>query len=254
MGSGTTLLALLLGQRFESAGVVTESARQISRGSALYMPRTDSYPSVAALMDGLRVSNEWDEATARSDLVALYRSRAFRDSPWIVDKGPNANLVRATFLKRLFPQGRFAMIFRDPVANVEGIRRKWTLFGRSPLAEAIDFYRFIHESFLDQCDAFGDDCRIIDYDDMVTRDADYLAGLGDWLGLGASSSALPMRDRPNVRGRGVRAVKGKQIAVVKGASGEAYDRLEPKEVAEIQAGTAELMERLRGRVWSPPPI
>jgi hypothetical protein len=251
MGSGTTLLALLLGQRLETAGVVTESARQISRSSFLHMPRTDSYASVAALTRALDVSASWDVTAARSDLSRLYRRRAFRSSEWIVDKGPNANLVRARQLKEAFPDSRFVAIFRDPVANVEGIRRKWSLFAESSLEEAIEFYRTIHEAFLEAIEEFSDDCLLIDYDEMVRRDAEYIRGLSSWLDIGAPTSSLPMRDRPNVKGRGVRAVSGKTISVVQGASGEAYARLSSTEVEAIQMGLSDLMSRLGELAWRP---
>ena len=48
-----------------------------------------------------------------------------------------------------FPDARFLLVVRDPVANVEGFRRKWPTFGRAPLSDSIGFYRRTHERFLE---------------------------------------------------------------------------------------------------------
>ncbi|MCI0422338.1 MAG: hypothetical protein L0312_24470, partial [Acidobacteria bacterium] len=56
---------------------------------------------------------EWSVERGRADLLRMYRSHASGTSPFAVDKGPNTNLVRAGFLARCFPDGRFVVVFRS---------------------------------------------------------------------------------------------------------------------------------------------
>ena len=126
IGSGTSLLAISLAQRFQVAGIATESARQIDPGSILWVDRVYRYPTIRAYTDVLHPRPDWTPARVREDLLALYRAKAEHDSAEaFVDKGPNVNLVRARLLLEAFPSAHFLLIFRDPVANVEGFRRKW---------------------------------------------------------------------------------------------------------------------------------
>ncbi|MGH0033767.1 MAG: sulfotransferase family protein [Myxococcota bacterium] len=251
MGSGTTLLAFLLGQRLDTAGVVAESARHISRRSCLHVDRTDSFASIADFERAIQASPDWSLEAARADLQRLYRSRAVRSSDVIVDKGPNTNLTRASFLKQAFPDARFVLIYRDPVANIEGFRRKWKLFGRSPLDEAIGFYRRIHESFLQAAERFPADVRVVDYAQLVAHDAAILEGLGQWARVGPASESLALPDRENRAGRGARNVVGGEVRVVSGADRSSYERLAEAEISAIRDGLADLAQRLSERAWRP---
>ncbi len=251
MGSGTTLLAFLLGQRLDAAGVVAESARHISRRSFLYVPRTDGFASIPEFETALQADPDWSPAIVNRDLQRLYRSRAVRDSHVIIDKGPNTNLTRASLLERSFPDSRFVMIYRDPVANIEGFRRKWRLFGRSSLDEAIGFYRHIHEAFLRAAEDFAESVRVVNYRDLVQHDAEILEWLGDWAGLTVASEPLELPNRGSRRGRGARNIENGRIKVVSGADRESYGRLTEPEISRIQDELSDLMERLDARAWTP---
>lgn len=218
MGSGTTLLAMLLGQRFDSAGVVTESARQIAKRSFLYVPRLRHFASVPEYQAALAPHDGWSTEQGRADLQDLYRAYAEREGELIFDKGPNANLVRIGFLLRCFPDARCLLIHRDPAVNIEGFRRKWPTFGNAPLDECIAFYDFIHRRFLDDTRDARDRVLGIRYESLVEDDAAVLGAIGDWLSLAPAKSALRMEERANVSGRGLRNVQGGEIRVVRDAN------------------------------------
>ena len=234
MGSGTTLLAFSLGQRFEFACVIAESAHQVSKRSFLHNPGVDAFPSVRAYEEAIRPRAEWSAAQARDDLLRLYRSHARGPSDRALDKGPNTSLVRAGLLAKAFPEARFAMVFRDPVANVEGFRRKWRTFGDDVLDECVRFYAAIHESFLEQAAAFPERVMWVEYETLV-RDYDAMLGeLARRLELEPAHARRRLAQRTNVPGQGIRNVAHGRIGVVLDANERAYGNLSEPEIARIR--------------------
>jgi hypothetical protein len=251
MGSGTTLLAFSLGQRFDVACVVPESAHQVDRGSFLHVAGVDDFPSVGAYEAAIQPRPGWSPAAGRADLLALYRGFASGPSDRPVDKGPNTNLVRAAFLAECFPEGHFLCVFRDPVANVEGFRRKWRTFGRDPLEESIRFYAAIHERFLAESPAFGDRVTWIEYERLVERPDALLDLLAARLGLAPARRPRRLPRRGNVPGQGIRNVARSRIGVVRDANDEALARLAPAEAARIRAALEPLCLRMRALALAP---
>lgn len=250
MGSGTTLLALALGQRFDVAGVITESARQISRRSPLWVDATEAFPSIRAYQD---VIDEVDgtPAALREDLLGLYRSRAAYSGAVILDKGPNTNLVRADLLAQLFPSAPFVLIFRDPVSNIEGFRRKWSSFERDSLEESIRFYAEIHTGFLDLAEARGLRLHVVEYESLVQDLEPTLDCIGAKLGLARATGLRPLDDRPDVGVRGIRRVRGSSIHVEQGATTKSTASLEHAQVELIRHRLGDLHTRLREAAGSP---
>lgn len=253
MGSGTTLLAFSLGQRFAFACVIAESAHQVSRRSFLHAAGVDAYPSVRAYGEAIRPRGDWSAARAREDLLRLYRSHARGPSDRVLDKGPNAGLVRASLLARAFPEGRFAVVFRDPVANVEGFRRKWGPFRDAPLAECIRFYAALHESFLEQTTDLADRVLWVEYETLVGDHGGVLGELGRRLELEPAGRPRRLASRANVPGQGIRNVARGRIGVVTDANERAYHQLPESEIAEIREALAPLHAELRARSIAPLP-
>ncbi len=252
MGSGTSLLALSLGQGFETACVIYESARWISPRSFLHTPNlAAAYPDVAHYIEALGDQRSWSIDEGRRDLLALYRSRATGRGPVVIDKGPNSNLVRAAFLRRCFPGARFVLIFREPVANIEGYRRKWPMFGNDRLDACIDFHEWIHEEFLRQVQPFAGDVATVEYDAFVEQPDEHLARLGGWLGLVRAGHGRRLKSVPNVEGQGIRNVSGRQIGVVKDATARAQARMPAGESERVRERLALLYARLRARTAHP---
>ncbi|MCZ6714806.1 MAG: sulfotransferase [Deltaproteobacteria bacterium] len=247
MGSGTSLLAVALGQRFDVAGVVYESARLAAKSSFLYVPTMAAFASIAEYEARVRSDASWEIEIGRRDLLALYRAYGSGTGEWIVDKGPNTSLLRAGFLARCFPDARFVLIFRDPVANVEGFRRKWPTFGReSPEANA-HFWMEAHEQFLRETEPLRERVRVIDYNALATRYDQVLDALGRDLGLAVSTRPGSLRTRPNIEGYGIRNVARSRIGVVQDADRRAIERVDPAEAEAIRALTGPLTDRLRAR-------
>ncbi|MEE2672738.1 MAG: sulfotransferase [Myxococcota bacterium] len=247
IGSGTSLLAASLGQRFAVAGVALESARAVSPSSCLWVDRLMSFDSIRAYEDALVPQANWSVAQAREDLLDLYRSSAVGDSSaeFFVDKGPNTNLVRASFLARAFPDAHFVLIFRDPVVNIEGFRRKWRTFGDDRFDESLRFWAAIHERFLEQAESFPDRCISLEYEARVEPYEEVRAARALRLGVEPSARQRPVAARDVGHGRGLRGVEGGRIKVVGDASARAYARLEEREIDRIRERLGPLHERLR---------
>lgn len=249
MGSGTTLVAFELGQRFEVAGVIEESALQVSRGSFLRAGLVADFDSVAAYADRLLPDPSWSREAAVDALQALYRSYASpASSATMIDKGPNANLVRAGFLARAFPEAFFVLVFRDPVVTIEGFRRKWPLFAREPLESSISFLERIHESFLADSTAFAERVVAVSYEGLVADREGTMASLGARLGLRPAGSNRMLSERPNVPGQGIRNVEGNAIHLVQDANAKAYSRMADEDVQKIQERLGPLHARMEKMV------
>ena len=247
IGSGTSLLAASLGQRFAVAGVALESARDVSRSSCLWVDRVASFDSIRRYEEGLAPGSDWSLARAREDLLGLYRSRASGDpeSEIFVDKGPNTNLVRARFLADAFPNAHFVLIFRDPAANIEGFRRKWLTFANDRFEESIRFWGAIHESFLEQAESFPERWVAVEYEALVERYDEVLAGLAARLGIEESAERRAIAARDVGHGRGLRGVEQGRIRVVRDANASAYATLEEADIARVREALGPLHARLR---------
>jgi hypothetical protein len=251
MGSGTTLLAFSLGQRFDVSCTIAESSHQVASDSFLHAPGVDEYPSIRDYEEAMLPKASWSVAEGRRHLLDLYRGYARGLGDRAIDKGPNTNLVRAAFLAECFPDAQFVGVFRDPVANVEGLRRKWPSFRREPLEESVRFYRSIHERFLREAEGLRDRLVMVEYEDLVERYEEVLAWLGRRLGLAASTAPRRLPTRGNVEGRGIRNVTGGRIGVVSDANASAYARLSEDEAAAIRRELEPLHRVLQAWAESP---
>jgi hypothetical protein len=234
MGSGTTLMAFSLGQRFECAAIIAESGLQIDAASFLHMPPPESFASVGAYLEAMEADPGWSAERGREDLLQLYRSYASGGADVVIDKGPNANLIRAPFLLECFPAARFVLVFRDPVATIEGFRRKWPLFGRASLDEAIDFAAALHERFMRDATGFPDRVRFVSYETLTSRYDEVLEEVGRWADLETAKRLRHLETRADVEGRGIRNVRRGRVEVAPDANRKAYERMSDAEVARIR--------------------
>jgi Sulfotransferase family len=244
-GSGTSLLAVALGQRFQCAGLVYECDAQISRRSFLHVPALSTFRTVADYQRFIEPRDDWSVEEGRRDVLDMLRAYAADEGDGVVAKGPDIHLLRAEFLHRCFPDASFAVIFRDPVANVEGLRRKWSTFGDDRLDETIRFYREIHEHFLRAAERFPERVCFVEYERLVERAEATLDELGARLGLAPARRLRRLPLIPNVEGKGVRNVQGQRIGMVADANDRSRARLEPRAAQAIEAALGPLHERLR---------
>lgn len=248
IGSGTSLLAATLAQRLAVAGVALESAREVDRRSCLWIDRVHSFSSVRSYEQQLQPRPDWSSERAREDLLELYRSRALDpDRRPFVDKGPNTNLVRAAFLESAFPGSPFVLIFRDPVANVEGFRRKWLTFRNDTLEESVRFWAAVHERFLEVSAPFADRVVTVEYEALVADYEGSIERLSRTLGVPAVERPRPVEARAEGRGRGLRGVASGRIRVLRDANERSYETLEADEIERIRELLTPVHARLRER-------
>lgn len=243
-GSGTSVLAVTLAQHFDCAGVIYESAHQVSETSFL-RGSIDDYASVGSYLEGIAPGPDWSEASARKHLLEMYRSYASGPSAWVVDKGPNVHLVRAGFLARCFPDAVFLLIFRNPVSNIEGFRRKWRIFREAPLSESVRFYAETHEAFLGAAEGLTGRVLALDYDEFVEDPEAWLERIGAHLGLAPARRRLRVPSYPNVEGMGLRNVWRSRVGIVRDATRRSVDRLDADAAARIREALDPLHRRLR---------
>lgn len=244
-GSGTSVLSVALGQHFDVAGVVYESNSQVSRESFLFVPAVEDFGSVAAYQDHMTPRDSWSPEQGRRDLLDMYRAYSSGRSEFVIDKGPDINLLRAGFLKCCFPDSLFVTIFRDPVANIEGLRRKWTTFNEDTLEAGIRFYAAIHEAFLQAAESFPESAILVPYQEFTADPNGTMEAIGARFGLARSKRPRRLQSRSNVEGKGIRNVRYNRVHVVTDADQRARDRMDPADVKQIEAALDPLFERLR---------
>jgi acetyl esterase/lipase len=244
-GGGTSLLALSLGQAFDCAGVLYESTMQVPESSVLHIPHLNTFGSVAEYARSIAPTAAWSVESAREDLLHCYRSYTSGPSDVVIDKGPDANLLRVAFLARCFPRGAFVGIFRDPTANVEGFRRKWKVFREDALEASIRFYAQLFEAFLREAEAMPERAVLVEYERLVEAPEATLAAVGARLRLEPARQRRRLWTSPNVEGMGIRNVQNSEIGYVRDANERARARLAPAELAALDAALGPLRERLR---------
>lgn len=233
-GGGTTVLAMLLRQKVLTAGLAAESALQLSSRSPMKIQPIRNYQSISDYRKAIDVPPNYTLMEARDDLLTMYRAHTRHAVSNIIDKGPNVNLVRAGFLHKCFPDSLFILLMRDPVACIEGMRRKWPLFGNAPMDDVIDFYEDIHTRFLEDLEISKINAVYVNYNELV-EDSDLIlkniCNAGN-LQLGINESYY--EERPNRQGQGVRNISNGKVNIVKNADQKAYERLNDNEINTIK--------------------
>jgi len=249
MGSGTTLVTRLIDQHFHINGVANETALQIPRGSPLHIRASHHYPTLAHMSRALFLPEDVDPITIRVDLLDYYRRIQRMKGPdadelVIVDKAPNAHLVRTPGLRAAFPRSKFLFIYRNPISAVEGLRRKWSVCAEAPFEHVARFWVLLHETFERDTGFFRDDVIPVPYE-AFTEDPDrVLACLEAEVPLRRRDNLRTLGNRPDKEGFGLRNVSGGEIKVVKGVSQSARDRLEKRYLELVEEIAVPVYERL----------
>lgn len=264
MGSGTTLITRLIDQHFHVNGVANETALQIPRRSPLSIRGSHNYRSLEQMSRALFVRGDVDPITIRVDLLDYYRRiqrRSGEDAKEVVvvDKAPNAHLVRTPALRAAFPRCKFVFIYRDPVSAVEGLRRKWTVCAEAPFEHVARFWVLLHETFERDTAFFRDDVIPVPYEVLTEDPQSVLAALEAAVPLRRREALRTMGNKANREGFGLRNVSGGKIEVVKGVSRSARDRLEPRSLELVEEIAVPVFERLSRNfqlpgVSDPPPV
>jgi hypothetical protein len=244
MGSGTSLVSVVMASNLPVAGLVKEGTSEIARRSGLWLRPADSYDSIERYLADLKEQPGWQVSPERERMQALYRGRATRPDEPIVDKGPAAHMLRARFLNQCFPRAPFVIVVRDPVASIEGLRRKWKLFGRASLRECLEFYCRLHEESLSLFEEIGISPIVVDFDSFTNDEHMALGRLASRLKMSPVSRTVTIESRPNVPGKGVRNVTAGRVTVMSGTSRASYQRMSHDEIDEIHQATMSTYQRM----------
>jgi hypothetical protein len=114
---------------------------------------------------------------ARERLLAAWAPHWDLSRPVLVEKSP-PNMIRMRFLQALFPEARFIVVTRHPIA-VAYATRKWT---RTSIASLIEHWVRAHELVLADAGAV-DRLAIVRYEDLVADPGGELARLFRFIGL-----------------------------------------------------------------------
>lgn len=216
-GSGTSLLSLLLDERYAIAGVADESALGVPRRSSpLAIWGMDRYPSIDAYVEALQIPPGTDVARIERDLRTFHHARnPEARGGFVVDKAPNAHLARAGWLRAAFPDAWFLLLVRHPLDAIEGLVRKWKLFRQAGIGQACKFWTTMHNSFMDDSDQFRDRVILVTYESLVSSTDEALERI-------AERPGIPLRPEPKVRGSkgnrpgfGIRNIVDGKIKIVR---------------------------------------
>lgn len=140
---------------------------------------TESSPLVA---DGAR-ARLWRSWSPHWDL----------DKPVLLEKSP-PNLVQARFLQALFPDARFLMMVRHPIA-VSYATKKWS---RSSMGTLLRHWVAAHEVLLSDLPLLKR-IRIVRYEDLVADPSGVMAQVFDFLGVEDHGAPPAVRAGLNAR-------------------------------------------------------
>lgn len=235
-GGGTTLLSSLIDQRYAISVNERESALGLPEHSELSFNPASSYDSIENYLSDMLVDVNIADEKVREELIALYQKKPIypKASNWVLDKAPNTHLRRATILNRVFPEAKFVLVVRDPVANIEGWRRKWPLFAETSFSELCDAWELLFREFLRDTRDFSDQVYIVSFENLISNTDEFMERISKFLGLRRREAVNEYQDISNNPGKGLRNVDGGMIKIDKTSNQQAYDRLNESEITMIK--------------------
>ncbi len=128
---------------------------------------------------------------SRERLLDAWRPFWDMSKDLLVEKSP-PNLLMTRFLQRLFPEARFIMVVRHPIA-VSLSTRKWA--NRTSLSSLMDNWLQAHETFLGDV-PLVDRLLITEYEKLIAQPDHAFAEMSDFLEL--DSPIVPVGIRPDL--------------------------------------------------------
>jgi hypothetical protein len=248
-GSGTSLLGAMLDQQYEVAGYARESVRNVPPSSLLFVRATYEYSSLNDYLAALRFPSNLRIDALREECYKLFRRnvRHPKRNSFLLDKAPNAHLLRSAPLAQAFPSARFILIVRNPITTIEGFRRKWALFQTASIRDLSEFWVSMHASFLNDSSPFASQVFTIDFSELVAEAGGRFEELAAWVGLQKRSAKLRYQDEANKPGRGLRNVVGGEVRLDQKAEADSLARISPEEQQQIKELTWPTYEKIVGQ-------
>jgi hypothetical protein len=113
--------------------------------------------------------------------------------PVLLEKSP-PNLIRTRFLQALFPESRFVVLTRHPVA-VSLATQKWH---PAPVGRLLRHWLVCHERYAEDAPHLRE-VLVVRYEDLVARPGEVMDRVWGFLGLPAVPLAVPVRTGVNER-------------------------------------------------------
>ncbi len=248
MGSGTTLVTELLKSNFEFGSAYMETDHFVPRSSPLSVRKANSFGSVSEYLDSMA----FPESTSVQQVKQHYQDAYRFHASWrpnqlnAIDKCPNHTLARSSDLKKAFPDSKFIVLFRDPVANVEGLRRKWRLFREADLDDSIRLYRELYERFLAETEGFGDSVIYLDYDEFVKATDELYSYLTVSWKLTRRERVGRIRKPSSI---GLRGVTQGGVTIDQTASERSRDSASAEDAGRIDGELAHIYGRLKSNAF-----
>jgi hypothetical protein len=190
--SGTTLLERMLAARFELSYLradVPESEGQHMQ-SVYRTARDHGGPGRFAFSRTMRdeLPALGDPRHCRERIIADWHRFVVGDSTTLLEKSP-PNLTKIEWLRRVFPEGRFVIMARDPRA-VSAATQKWS---KTSLPELMMHWNVAYAQAME--DYCTEDCTVVRYEDLTEASGPVIERLGEFLQLvpRAASDALESR-------------------------------------------------------------
>jgi hypothetical protein len=117
----------------------------------------------------------------RSFILNLYKKGANPESQYFLDKTPRYHLICEEIIK-LFPDGKFIFLWRNPLAVVSSIIQRWTGGKWSIMTYDIDLYKGIN-NMLNTFSTNKSRVYTIKYEDLVQQPSEEVKKICDYLGL-----------------------------------------------------------------------
>lgn len=246
-GSGTTLLGGLIDQDYECELFISVSDRLFDTHPALWMEHSTYYDDLQEYYDDLVRARAYSKRRMRNAVLGLYRRLVSypRQSLKVIDKAPNSHMARVEILRKVFPNAKFLLIYRDAVESVEGLKRKWpTPFGASGVEALSNFWTDLHELFLQDTRNVGNDAYVVSYEQLIQDSQLSVRSIAEWAGLTRRAVAREYKNLPNRPGKGLRNVVDGRIEIVKDASQDVRQEITDNEIETIRSITKATFQKL----------
>ena len=190
--SGTTLLARCLGEHPDASGFVDTGAME-DEGQFLQSiyPVAQRYggPGLFGFAPEMHVTEDSPMITDanRRQLYAEWSRYWDVGRSALIEKSP-PNLLKTRFLQAMFPNTRFVMVMRHPIAT-SFATQKWS---HTSLASLIRHWLVCNETMLADL-VHLKHVTILRYEDFVSRGDDELMRVHEFIGLEPTSSGLEPR-------------------------------------------------------------
>jgi hypothetical protein len=169
------------------------------RGVYAEYTHTDAAKALEDFCAGLPGGEENYLAELRAFALRLYTRAAQERTRYFLDKTPRYHLVAEDVI-RLFPEGRFIFLWRNPLAVVASNMETWAGGRWRPYTQKIDFYDGL-ASLITAYESYRERVCSVRYEDLLTNPEEEFRRVFDYLDLDFDSGVLSSFNGVRLDGR-----------------------------------------------------